>query len=400
MQITANSDQSRFWTAKSLPASLRPLLGHSLPPEMLDFWLTKLHPLWSVQQPLAQIVARQVVGKGSVSLTLKPNRHVVWPAAGQHVSIGAMLNGRRVERSYSPSPVPDQPDLMMITVKQVTGGRLSNWLYLQAQEGDILHMGPPFGEFCWPEPEQPMLLLAAGSGITPMISLLRQHLSPNNTWAATQKPPTRLPLPIKQSVQLHYWVSQREEACFIDELLALQQHQPNFSLQLYLTQSSAQHSYEQNGRIQASQFAQQQELANTYILACGPAGFVASAQQILQTQVKSFQAEAFSLSSNSPSSVLKSSIQTDGLDNKTVQISLQRQQRQITVPIGQSILAALEAQGIAHPSGCRMGLCNTCACAKLSGSTQHLISGEQQHDENPALRLCVSMARSDLVLDI
>jgi ferredoxin len=169
---------------------------------------------------------------------------------------------------------------------------------------------------------------------------------------------------------------------------------------LYLTQSSAQHSYEQNGRIQASQFAQQQELANTNVLACGPAGFVATAQQILGEQVRSFQAEAFSLPSNSPSSVLKSSIQTDGLDNKTVQITLQRQQRQINVPIGQSILAALEAQGITHPSGCRMGLCNTCACAKLSGSTQHLISGEQRHDENPALRLCVSTARSDLVLDI
>ncbi|RYZ78035.1 MAG: iron-sulfur cluster-binding domain-containing protein, partial [Moraxellaceae bacterium] len=243
-----------------------------------------------------------------------------------------------------------------------------------------------------------MLLLAAGSGITPMISLLRQHVYPLSLRGSSViKPLLNQQLPSTQSVQLHYWVSQREEACFIDELLALQQHQPNFSLHLYLTQSAAQQAYEQNGRIQVSHFAQQQQLANTQVLACGSAGFVASAQQILQAQVKSFQAEAFSLpliapSSIAPSSSSPSSIQADALDSKTVQISLQRQQRQITVPVGQSILSALEAQGIAHPSGCRMGLCNTCACAKLSGSTQHLISGEQQHDENPALRLCVSMA--------
>lgn len=395
MHITANSDQSRFLSAKLLPASLRTLLGHSLAPDMLDFWLGKVNPLWSVQQPLAQIVARQAVGQDSVSLTLKPNRHVVWPAAGQHVSIGAVVAGRRVERSYSPSPVADQPELMVITVKQVTGGRLSNWLYFQAQEGDILHIGQPFGEFYWPEPEQPMLLLAAGSGITPMMSLLRQHLSPSSSWPTAQKRPTRPPLPRKQSVQLHYWVSRREQACFIDELLALQQHQPNFSLHLYVTQSSAQQPYEQHGRIQASQFAQQQDLANSHVLACGPAGFVATAQQILQTQVQSFQAEAFS-----PPLISPASLQPDALAGQTVQISLQRQQRELTVPVGQSILAALEAEGITHPSGCRMGLCNTCACPKLSGSTQHLISGEQQHDENPALRLCVSAARSDLVLDI
>ncbi|MDR9778969.1 2Fe-2S iron-sulfur cluster-binding protein, partial [Rhizobium hidalgonense] len=85
---------------------------------------------------------------------------------------------------------------------------------------------------------------------------------------------------------------------------------------------------------------------------------------------------------------------------QTVQIFLQKQQRSIGVPVGQSILMALENEGIAHPSGCRMGLCNTCACGKISGTTQHLISGDQQHDADSALRVCVSTAQNDLILDI
>ncbi|RYZ78034.1 MAG: hypothetical protein EOO68_41030 [Moraxellaceae bacterium] len=132
MQITADRTLTLLPTASLGIKSLRTLMGHTFAPEVMDFWLKKINPLWSVQQAQAKIVARQVVGQGSVSLTLKPNRHVVWPTAGQHISISAVVNGRRVERSYSPSLVPDQPDLMVITVKQVAGGRLSNWLYLQA----------------------------------------------------------------------------------------------------------------------------------------------------------------------------------------------------------------------------------------------------------------------------
>ena len=367
---------------------LRGFADIAMDPNVVNFWASKFNPLWSLDQPMARIVGREEAASNSVTLILKPNRHVVIPQAGQHMSVASEINGVRVARSYSTSLVPDQPGLLAITVKQVKGGRLSNWLCLQAREGDVLYLGQPFGDFQWPALQQPVLLLAAGSGITPMISLLRQY--------ARQAAKGGL-FPSKQTVQLHYWVRRREEACFIEELLALPKIQPNFSLYLYVTQHGhtqqpQSQSYERSGRIEASQFAQQEDLKNSHVLACGPAGFVGSAQQILQAQVASFQAEAFS----------PPQIPADAEATKcnTVQITLQQQNRILTVPVGQSILAALEAEGINHPSGCRMGLCNTCACHKVSGSTQHLISGESQHDEHPALRVCVSRASSDLVLDI
>lgn len=356
---------------------------------VLNFWAGKLNPLWSLDQPMARIVAREAAASNSVTLILQPNRHVQMPKAGQHIGVASTIDGVRVARSYSTSQVADQPGLLAITVKQVDGGRLSNWLCLQARAGDVLYLGQPFGEFQWPVQPQPVVLLAAGSGITPMISLLRQYVRP--AVAGVSLPSKQVSKqPSKQSVQLHYWVRSRDEACFIDELRALARSQPNFCLQLYLTQQAASQPYEQQGRIQASQFAQQQDLINSHVLACGPAGFVATAQQILQPQVASFQAEAFS----------PPQLSADAANQETVQITLQQQQRVLTVAAGQSILAALEKEGISHPSGCRMGLCNTCACSKISGSTEHLLSGEQQHEATPALRVCVSRARSNLVLDI
>lgn len=371
-------------TLPAAPISLKELISNTLDVNMLNFWRKKLNPLWVIDQPMAKIIQRQVAAQGSVTLILKPNQAVSLPRAGQHMMVGAEINGVRVSRSYSTSSVPDQPHWLSITVKQVKGGRFSQWLCQKAQVGDVLYLGQAFGDFQWPDQQQPILLLAAGSGITPMISLLRYY---------AQQALFAKQLPSKQSVQLHYWVSQRDEACFINELLALQKLQPNFSFHLYLTRQTALQPYEQQGRIQASQFAQQEDLTNSHVLACGSAGFVATARQLLQAKVASWQSEAFS----PPQSQFQSH-RTVGTD--TVEITLQQQGRILTIPVGQSILSALETEGIAHPTGCRMGLCNTCACPKLSGSTQHLISGEQQHDADSALRICVSTARSDLVLDI
>ena len=64
------------------------------------------------------------------------------------------------------------------------------------------------------------------------------------------------------------------------------------------------------------------------------------------------------------------------------------------------VIKVLEAQGIQSPSGCRMGICNTCACAKTSGSTRHLPSGALEHEASSALKLCISSAASDLELDL
>jgi stearoyl-CoA 9-desaturase NADPH oxidoreductase len=83
-----------------------------------------------------------------------------------------------------------------------------------------------------------------------------------------------------------------------------------------------------------------------------------------------------------------------------VQLTLAASNRVLTVPRGQSLLTALEAAGLKPASGCRMGICNTCACGKRAGITRHLHTGDIEHEPVSALRLCVNSARSDLILDL
>ncbi|MDR9778339.1 FAD-binding oxidoreductase, partial [Rhizobium hidalgonense] len=144
--------------------------------------------------------------------------------AGQHLMVGAEVNGRCVYRSYSCSDVTGRPDLLEITVKQVNGGKLSHWLCQHARVGDVLQLQQPFGELVWPSTSQSVILLAAGSGITPLISLLRQHVQQSHHQHTNN-----------QAIELHYWVSRAEQACFTEELNALTTILPNFKFYLYVT---------------------------------------------------------------------------------------------------------------------------------------------------------------------
>ncbi len=72
----------------------------------------------------------------------------------------------------------------------------------------------------------------------------------------------------------------------------------------------------------------------------------------------------------------------------------------MTLPRGESLLVALEAQGLRPASGCRMGICNTCSCGKQSGVTRHTHTGELAGEPVSALKLCISSAATDLVLDL
>lgn len=340
--------------------------------DVINFWLGKINPLWSVNTALGKIVVRKVASRNSVSLTIQCNKHVVAPQPGQHVSIKVEVDGRSLTRSYSPSIVSINPLCLEITVKKVADGKVSNWLTQHADIGDMVEISQPFGDFLWENDQRPVLFLAAGSGITPIISLLRAHLK-NST---------------QRAVTLHYWVKERSDASFLAEFLALQQQYSNFSFYVHLTRQSAQHSYEREGRITAQSELAKDGLNNTVAYACGPHAFVQAASNLLKGQVSQWFEESFSLPALASGT------------GETIQLTLLKQGRVLEVPSNQPILAALEAAGISRPSGCRMGVCNTCSCRKVKGISQNLLSGDAAHEEEVALKICISSAKSNLELDI
>lgn len=358
----------------------RPLLerlgSRLVAPAVFDFWASRLHPTWSWNRPLARIVGRQAASGDSTTLLLQPNRHWAGFRPGQHLNIGAEIDGIRIVRSYSPSDAPRADGRIEITVKAIPGGKLSRHLCRDAKIGDVLELGPAFGDMTLPEPpEGRWLFLAAGSGITPLMAMIRAQAIAG------------MPVPIA----LMYWARTRDEHCFVDELRALAARYPDFHLELVLTRDDASPDV-RHGRIDAALLSTcVPDLHRRRVFACGPDGFVAAARVLTADRALAFRAEAFTP---------PPPIAAEEADSGDVVITLTRSGRTLDVPRGVSLLTALEAAGLKPAAGCRMGICNTCACGKRAGTTRHLHTGQVEHEPVSALRLCVNSARSDLTLEL
>lgn len=366
-------NSSTYPTPTPSTGSVRRFIEAVVPAHVLDFWGSRLSSRWRWRQAAAVVVARRPASIDAVTLTLRPNRHWRGYVAGQHVDVGIEVDGRRITRSYSPSPVPGRPRWIEITVRQVDGGRLSTHLNQVTRVGDVLDLGTPYGELGLAERgERPLVLLAAGSGITPMLALIRAS-------AAGSAP-----------VTLHYWAARRAELCHVDELRALAATQPWFQVCFHLTREAAEATDERAGRIRAASFdGGHGDFAGRLVYACGPHGFVAAARAIAGAEAAVFRAESFSpLPPTAPDA------------GAAVAVRLARSGRTVSVPSGQPLLAALESLGLALPSGCRRGICNTCACGKRDGVSRDLATGTTTDEPLSALRLCVSAAASDLVLEL
>ena len=331
-----------------------------------NFWLQKINPLWSINQPLAKVVKKQIVAKDMVSLILQCNRHVQRGVAGQHHPVTVEIAGRHYERTYSLMQV--DADHLCLTVKKVDQGLVSSWLVDQSQTGDILRLGQPYGEMQQQVQTPRLLLLAAGSGITPMLSLIEAFCQSRQLKAIF--------------VQLMYWVKTHEDAAYAEYLKEVAENFTNFTYQIFYTQ-------EHDQRLNPSHIDQLKSLNETTVYACGPSGFAATAETLFK-HVASIQTEAFSLSQ----------FDTDATDTGFINVTLTQSNKTIAIPKGQSILSSLEQQGIKPKHGCRMGICNKCACSKVQGSTKNLLNGSANHEPSQLLKICVNSAQSDLVIDL
>ncbi|MBP6274362.1 MAG: ferredoxin reductase, partial [Acinetobacter sp.] len=289
-----------------------------------NFWLQKINPLWSMNQPLAKVVKKQIVAKDMVSLILQCNRHVQRGVAGQHHPVTVEIAGRHYERTYSLMQV--DADHLCLTVKKVDQGLVSSWLVDQSQTGDILRLGQPYGEMQQQVQTPRLLLLAAGSGITPMLSLIEAFCQSRQLKAIF--------------VQLMYWVKTHEDAAYAEYLKEVAENFPNFTYQIFYTQ-------QQDQRLNQSHVNQLKSLNETTVYACGPSGFAATAETLFK-HVASIQTEAFSLSQ----------FDTDATDTGFINVTLTQSNKTLAIPKGQSILSSLEHQGIKPKHGCRMGICN------------------------------------------
>jgi stearoyl-CoA 9-desaturase NADPH oxidoreductase len=144
-------------------------------PLLPDDYLELINPLWSTRELRGRIERIDHVTKNAATVLIKPGYRWDGHEAGQYVRIGVDIRGVRHWRAYSLTSEPGRPDgFISITPKLVEGGVVSPYLVRHGRPGAIVGLGGVEGDFVLPDPlPEKLLFISAGSGVTPIISMLR-----------------------------------------------------------------------------------------------------------------------------------------------------------------------------------------------------------------------------------
>jgi ferredoxin-NADP reductase len=305
--------------------------------------------------------------------------------AGTHITIQFSEDGKETTRTYTLSSAPSmefQKDLenassneYSITVKRINDGFASNWLFTQLKEGDQINVSQAQGQFVLPyQPAGKLLFLSAGSGITPMMSMLR-YLSKSGNQS--------------DIVFLNYSRSE-QDIIFRKELIQLTGDSQSLST-LFVTEQ------DKNGvkqdRINARQLAALvPDLAEREIYMCGPQPFMKASMTIfdqLDVLPTRIHMENFSADLSAATAL-----------NYSAQLKFSSLEHGIASSASKTILQEAEAAGLNPSSACRTGICRTCRCKKLSGTTVNLATGEESTKDNEYILPCVSVAKTETHIEL
>ncbi|MFT4126759.1 MAG: hybrid-cluster NAD(P)-dependent oxidoreductase [Gordonia sp. (in: high G+C Gram-positive bacteria)] len=318
--------------------------------------------------------------------TVEPRTFVFNP--GQFLTIGIDIDGRSVQRCYSISSSPTRPDTLSISVKRKAGGHVSNWLHDTMAPGMTVTAGGPLGRFSYVgHTAEKFLFISAGSGITPVMSMLR---------AATEGYRTEWESP--DIVFLHS-ARTPDDIPFRAELEEIAAGHPGVRISFACTRLTeadpAPEWYGHRGRIDADVLARIcPDLAEREVFLCGPGQFrsgVRSALLASGSSLDHIHEESFGLLLPTPGEEI-----ADG-----VRVDFTRRARRITVGPGTTILAAAAAAGVTLPSSCGVGLCGSCKVTKVSGDVVMNHQGGIRAKEiaQGKILLCCSEPLSPVVID-
>jgi ferredoxin-NADP reductase len=367
--VFKKSTQSRAFTESSIP---------EIPPQATSS--TKRE---NATDPMNLLLA-QIEQQTHDTKTLRfqiPKERQLRAKPGQFLTFQWTIDGQRVSRSYTISSSPIHETYVEITPKRMENGLVSVFLNDLVKPGLTVEARGPYGQFYFDETHhKSIVLIAAGSGITPMISILR-HIDD---------------LKLSTPVMLLYCVRTAADIIFKNELARLGRSLPNFNYEVCLSRPDPTwkgHS----GRL-TGEFVSQYliDLALPTFFLCGPEGFMKNARQILSAlgvnQDRILQ-ESFGKSKPFPES--------RPLEARTVEtVVFRRSEKVCQISPGSTLLDVAERNGVQIPFGCRQGQCGTCATRLLSGTVQMDVEdGLTVEQKNAGYVLpCVSRATGTVVL--
>jgi ferredoxin-NADP reductase len=345
----------------------------------IDFYGRLLSPALTARRVFARVDAVRHEVRGVKSFVLKPNGHFRGFRAGQHVNLIVEIGGVRHTRSYSPSNAPDDGRTVVLTVKRHPHGRVSGWLHDHLGVGDWVELGQAFGEFTQSDGAAAKLLfIAGGSGITPLASLLRDVLAQN----------------LSADVVLLTYARSYSELIFAEELRALARTHESLRVRFAITRERALPG-DLAGRFGPEHLdAIAPDASERQTFVCGPRTLIDDVRRL-------WKERQFRLLPKTETFAPPEATMTAGaFAQSSVVVTAARTAQRFSAMTGISLLVQAERAGLSPASGCRQGLCFTCACRKRSGTVRDLSTGAISTEPDEQIRLCVSEALSDVTLDL
>ncbi len=291
---------------------------------------------------------------------------------GQHLPIQLEVNGEYISRRYTLSSSPSRPGRYGISVKRVDDGRVSNWLHEHFQVGDTLVADSPSGDFYLGVHTDKLLLLSAGSGVTPMLSMLR-YLSDNDR--------------VRDVVFYHQCRTEADIPC-LEELHAQEEKHPSLDLRIVLSQPKRDWQGE-SGRLSIGHLAMISDLDKRQVFVCGPDAFMDSAKTLLLNMGMSasrYHQEAFG------------PVRRAQQEKKAVELSIDGQIFQGNNQA--TLLEQAENACIAMDYSCRAGFCGACKVTIVSGEVEQpdVPALSPQDREQGKVLACCCIPKNDLTI--
>lgn len=300
--------------------------------------------------------------------------------AGQFLTFEVDVAGEIEYRAYSLSSSPSKPETAGITVKRVTGGKVSNYLLDHLQPGIALPAMAAAGEFTLQDNQttNELILISAGCGITPCMSIAR--------WL----------LDTEQQVNIHFIHTARSEADVImaEAMADLDRQHDNFRLTRIVKQTNNENDIA--GKLNAEIFAQLiPDNRGRTIFTCGPESYMQSVE-ILAEQ-SGFDMALFHKESFAPLAINEATNDSGA----SYQIVTPQYGKSFTVTDSQTLLDSLEAAEVPIIAACRSGMCGACKC-KVTGETETTSEATLSAEEiaQGYVLSCSAKAYSDLVVEL
>ncbi|GIU42043.1 hybrid-cluster NAD(P)-dependent oxidoreductase [Shewanella sairae] len=318
---------------------------------------------------------------------------------GQFLTLLLEINGEKIGRSYTISSSPSRPYSIVLTVKRIAGGKVSNYLADHLEVGHVVRALGPDGAFNLVDiTAQKYLFLSAGCGITPMYSMSR--------WLTDTE--------MGPDISFLHNAKSNKDLIFESAIAQMTERSGDFKLNYILEELgifanvgiSAKFTDKQAGRLNAENLARLvPDFKTRTVFVCGPEPYMNAVKALLESldfDMSKFHQESFGSFKGDSAELNAAQVQTQNNSAETNGFMLSVADRNRPLSAEQTLLDGIEAEGLPIIAACRSGVCGACKCKVVEGEVESSSQMALTADEiaQGYVLACSTKLKSDVTLEL